>query len=180
MAPWPSLSTKALLPYWSCNLMGSSFQWVNRPCPLVSPTSAAQISCVRNIWSHSGEKEFWSHQDPGDQSPTPHKHINRCLEQPSEPNLWKCYWLRPKQKHLSDPNKLWKSHRTWTAYHNNVVYLPAQESVFWNIPLEAKTGNVYNFFYIILGLKACFSNKLMVAICGYDECLHHNQDVWVF
>lgn len=143
VTPWSSLCTKLLFPYWSCNLIGSSCQWVNRTCALASPTSGAQMSCVSNIWSHSGEKEFWSHQDPGDQSPTPHKHGNRCLEQPREPNLCKCYWLRPKQKHLPAPNKLWASHPSWTPYHSNVVYLPAQESVFWNTPSEAKTGNVY-------------------------------------
>ena len=38
--------------------MDSLCQWVNRSCPLASPTSGAQMSCVINIWSHSGEREF--------------------------------------------------------------------------------------------------------------------------
>lgn len=38
--------------------MGSLFQRVNRSCFLASLTPGAQMSCVTNIWSHSGERKF--------------------------------------------------------------------------------------------------------------------------
>jgi hypothetical protein len=101
VAPWPSLSTKVLFPSCPCNIMGSFFQWVNWSCPFISPMSGAQMSCITNIWSRSGESEFWPHQDPGDQTPTLHKHISRSFRANKSTKFMYSQPSRPKQKFLT-------------------------------------------------------------------------------
>lgn len=158
MAPWLSLFPKLPFSYALVVDMGSIFQWVNRSCFFVSPMSGAQINCVTNICSYSREREFWTHQDPGDQTPT-NTSIGH-LEQQRVPNLSKCHWSRPKQRPFTKSKQVLEITEKMDGLTQRCSYLPASELIFWSISSGTKNCT---FLYTLILMLFFLTSVMMVS-----------------